>query len=98
MVTLMLIVGAIIVCGVVYALVKGADARITLIGSGILMAAIGGVPMAALDAFAKSMTNSRVPLARRLRLVPSSSRCSWQLVSVLLLRLPPSNAERTAAC
>ena len=52
MVTLMLIVGAIIVCGVVYALVKGADARITLIGSGILMAAIGGVPMAALDAFA----------------------------------------------
>lgn len=58
MVTLMLIVGAIIVCGVVYALVKGADARITLIGSGILMAAIGGVPMAALDAFAKSMTNS----------------------------------------
>lgn len=48
MVTLMLIVGAIIVCGVVYALVKGADARITLIGSGILMAAIGGVPMAAM--------------------------------------------------
>ena len=58
MVTLMLIVGAIIVCGVVYALVKGADARITLIGSGILMAAIGGVPMPALDALANSLTNS----------------------------------------
>lgn len=56
--TLMLAAGMLIVCVVVVALVKGYDARLVLVGSGILMACIGGVPMASLDAFAKSMTNS----------------------------------------
>lgn len=58
MVTLMLIAGTVIVCLVVYALIKGYDARVTLIGAGLLMACIGGAPMAPLNAFAKSMTNS----------------------------------------
>ena len=58
MVTLMLLAGVLIVCAVVVALVKGWDARVTLIGAGLLMACIGGMPMAPLNAFAKSMTNS----------------------------------------
>lgn len=37
---------------------KGYDARVVLIGAGLLMAIIGGAPMAPLNAFAKSMTNS----------------------------------------
>ena len=56
--SLMLVVGCIIVCVAVYLLVKGQEARVVLIGAGILMACVGGVPMAALNAFAKSMTNS----------------------------------------
>ena len=58
MLTLMLIAGTALVCAVVYLLIKGQDARVVLIGAGILMSCIGGVPMASLDAFAKSMTNS----------------------------------------
>lgn len=54
----MLLAGVLIVCAVVVALVKGWDARVTLIGAGLLMACIGGMPMAPLNAFAKSMTNS----------------------------------------
>ena len=57
MLTLMLISGAVIVAGTIYLLVKGYEARVTLIGAGILMACIGGAPMEALEAFAKSMTN-----------------------------------------
>ena len=58
MLTLMLITGILIVCAVVYLLIKGQDARVVLIGAGILMSCIGGMPMESLDAFAKSMTNS----------------------------------------
>ena len=50
--------GILIVCAVVYAMLKGYDARVILIGAGLLMAVIGGAPMAPLNAFAKSMTNS----------------------------------------
>lgn len=50
--------GIIIVCAVIYAMLKGYDARVVLIGAGLLMAIIGGAPMAPLNAFAKSMTNS----------------------------------------
>ena len=57
MLTLMLISGAAIVAATIYLLVKGYEARVTLIGAGILMACIGGAPMEALEAFAKSMTN-----------------------------------------
>ncbi len=58
MVTLMLVTGIIIVIAVIYLLIKGYDAKVVLIGAGILMAIIGGAPMAPLDAFAKSMVNS----------------------------------------
>ena len=58
MLTMMFLAGGIITCAVVAALIKGYDARVVLIGSGLLMACIGGAPMAPLDAFAKSMTNS----------------------------------------
>ena len=56
--SLMFGAGILVVCGVIAALIKGYDARLVLIGSGILMACIGGMPMEALNAFAKSMTNS----------------------------------------
>ena len=56
--TLMYIARLVIVAAVVYFIVKGYDARIILIGAGIIMSCIGGVPLEALNAFAKSMTNS----------------------------------------
>ena len=55
MVTLMLVTGIIIVIAVIYLLIKGYDAKVVLIGAGILMAIIGGAPMAPLDAFAKRL-------------------------------------------
>ena len=58
MVELMWASGVLITCFAVYLLIKKYDARIVLIGSGIAMCCIGGIPMAALNAFAKSMTNS----------------------------------------
>ena len=53
-----LIIGALVVLGVIYLLLKRHESRMVLIASGILMCIIGGKPMAALDAFAKSMTNA----------------------------------------
>lgn len=41
MVTMMFLAGGIITCAVVAALIKGYDARVVLIGSGLLMACIG---------------------------------------------------------
>lgn len=55
---MMVIIGAIIVIGVIYLLLKRHESRMVLIAAGILMAIIAGKPMAALDAFAKSMTNA----------------------------------------
>ena len=53
-----LIIGALIVVGVIYLLLKRHESRMILIAAGILMCIIAGKPMAALDAFAKSMTNA----------------------------------------
>ena len=53
-----LIIGALIVVGVIYLLLKRHESRLVLIAAGILMCIIAGKPMAALDAFAKSMTNA----------------------------------------
>ena len=53
-----LIIGALIVVGVIYLLLKRHASRMVLIAAGILMCIIAGKPMAALDAFAKSMTNA----------------------------------------
>ncbi len=55
---MMVIIGAIVVIAVIYLLLKRHESRMVLIGAGIIMAIIGGKPMAALDAFAKSMTNA----------------------------------------
>ena len=53
-----LIIGALIVVGVIYLLLKRHESRMVLIAAGILMCIIAGKPMAALDAFAKIMTNA----------------------------------------
>ena len=53
-----LIIGALVVVGVIYLLLKRHESRMVLIAAGILMCIIAGKPMAALDAFAKSMTNA----------------------------------------
>ena len=53
-----LIIGALVVLGVIYLLLKRHESRMVLIAAGILMCIIGGKPMAALDAFSKSMTNA----------------------------------------
>lgn len=55
---MMLIIGAIIVIGVIWLLLKRYESRMVLIAAGILMCIIAGKPMASLDAFAKSMTNA----------------------------------------
>lgn len=53
-----LIIGALVVIGVIYLLLKRHESRMVLIAAGILMCCIAGKPMASLDAFAKSMTNA----------------------------------------
>lgn len=53
----MTIIGLIIVLATVYFLIRQYDARFVLLAAGILMACIGGVPMSALDSFAKNMVN-----------------------------------------
>lgn len=53
-----LIIGALVVIGVIYLLLKRHESRMVLIAAGILMCIIAGKPMASLDAFAKSMTNA----------------------------------------
>lgn len=50
--------GIVITIACMVLLVKRYDAKMVLIGSGFIMCCIGGVPMAGLNAFAKSMTNS----------------------------------------
>lgn len=55
---MMIMIGALIVLGVVYLLLKRHESRMVLIAAGILMCIIAGKPMASLDAFAKSMTNA----------------------------------------
>ncbi len=55
---MMLIIGALIVLGVIWLLLKRYESRMVLIAAGILMCIIAGKPMASLDAFAKSMTNA----------------------------------------
>lgn len=54
---MMLAIGAIVVIGTIYFLMKRYDARLVLLASGIIMACLAGTPMASLNAFAKNMTN-----------------------------------------
>ena len=53
-----LMIGALVVLGVIWLLLKRHESRMVLIAAGILMCIIAGKPMASLDAFAKSMTNA----------------------------------------
>lgn len=46
-----LIIGALVVIGVIYLLLKRHESRMVLIAAGILMCCIAGNPMASLDAF-----------------------------------------------
>ncbi|QDR81864.1 C4-dicarboxylate transporter DcuC [Sporomusa termitida] len=55
---MMLTIGVILVIITIYFLVKRYDARLVLLVSGVLMACVAGTPMAALNAFAKDMTNA----------------------------------------
>ena len=55
---MMLIIGVILVIITIYFLVKRYDARLVLLASGIIMACVAGTPMAALNSFAKEMTNA----------------------------------------
>ena len=55
---MMIAIGIILVFGTIYFLIKRYDARLVLLASGIIMACVAGTPMASLNAFAKSMTNS----------------------------------------
>ena len=53
---LFLIVGIIVILLTVYLLFKQHDARVVLLGAGLLLCVVGGTPMEGLNAFAKSMT------------------------------------------
>lgn len=55
---MLVIVGSLIVIAAIVLIILKYDAKVVLIGSGLLMAAIAGTPLAALDAFQKSMTSS----------------------------------------
>jgi len=54
----MLALGCLIIIIAIYLMLKRYDSRLVLIGAGILMAALAGKPMAALDAFAKEMVSA----------------------------------------
>lgn len=49
-----LIIGALVVIGVIYLLLKRHESRMVLIAAGILMCCIAGKPMASLDALPKA--------------------------------------------
>ena len=54
----MIFVGVLIIIVTIYLLIKQYETRMVLLISGILMAVLGGDPLAAFDAFAKNMTTS----------------------------------------
>ena len=54
---MMIALGCLIIIAAIYLMLKRYDSRLVLIGAGILMAALAGKPMTALDAFAKEMAS-----------------------------------------
>lgn len=54
---MMIALGCLIIIAAIYLMLKRYDSRLVLIGAGILMAALAGKPMTALDAFAKAMVS-----------------------------------------
>ena len=59
----MLILGGLIVLAALFLLVKRYEARMVLVGAGIVMCLVSGAPMKALDAFAKGMGSGMIASA-----------------------------------
>lgn len=82
----MIIAGVAIVAATFYAIIKNYETRVVLLVSGILMAAVGGAPMKAVNAFSKEMINeSLVPIiciTMGFSCVLDYTGCSKQLVSL----------------
>ena len=54
---MMVALGTLVIVAAIYLMLKRYDSRLVLIGAGLLMAAMAGKPLTALDAFAKEMAN-----------------------------------------
>lgn len=92
---MMTIVGSIIVIGAIVLMVMKKDAKVVLLGSGMLMAIIAGTPLAALAAFEKSMTSggliSSICSCMGFALVMKYTGCDKHLINLLaggLKRVP----------
>lgn len=79
--------GIIMVVVTIYLLIKRYDSRLVLLGSGLIMATVAGTPMAALDAFVKSMTNGGLIQAicsvMGFAMVMKYTECDKHLISLL---------------
>jgi C4-dicarboxylate transporter, DcuC family len=83
----MIFAGVLIVIATFYAIVKKFETRLVLLGSGILMACIGGKPMPAVDAFGTALVDpSLTPiicLTMGFSFVLDYTGCSANLVSLI---------------
>ena len=82
----MLVSGILLVIATFYAIVKKYETRVILIASGLLMASIGGMPMKAVDAFARELINASLTplicLTMGFSLVIDYTGCSRNLVLI----------------
>jgi DcuC family C4-dicarboxylate transporter len=83
----MIYVGALIVCITIYLLVKQYETRMVLFGSGLLMASLAMKPMAAFDAFAKTMVTGGLIQAicsvMGFALVMKATECDRHLINLV---------------
>lgn len=83
----MIILGSLVIIAAIYLMLKRYDSRLVLIGAGLLMAAMAGKPMAALDAFAKEMTSAglitSVCSVMGFAMVMKYTTCDKHLISLL---------------
>ena len=83
----MIYVGALIVCITIYLLVKQYETRMVLFGSGLLMASVAMKPMAAFDAFAKTMVTGGLIQAicsvMGFALVMKATQCDQHLINLV---------------
>ena len=83
----MVYVGALIVCITIYLLVKQYETRMVLFGSGLLMASLALKPLAAFDAFAKTMVTSGLIQAicsvMGFALVMKATECDRHLINLV---------------
>lgn len=84
---MMIILGSLVIIAAIYLMLKRYDSRLVLIGAGLLMAAMAGKPMAALDAFAKEMTSAglitSVCSVMGFAMVMKYTTCDKHLISLL---------------